>query len=113
MSNRNSMDIDREPANGNPSSPPPQSSPVPSGPSQSTFTVPVTNGAASPVTSPVNGNGDGDVPVPPPHKSNPSSPKPTPEDEAEEFKNAGNKFFKEKDYQRAIAEYTKGTLPSA
>ena len=52
---------------------------------------------------------DEDVPVPPPHRSQPSSPVPTPEAEAEAYKLAGNKFFKEKEFRRAIDEYTKGT----
>lgn len=53
------------------------------------------------------------VPVPPPHKSQPSSPvaaaPPTPE-EAEAFKAQGNKFYKAKDYRKAIEEYSKGWL---
>ncbi|KAH8595708.1 hypothetical protein B0O99DRAFT_652127 [Bisporella sp. PMI_857] len=52
-------------------------------------------------------NGEKEGPVPPPHKSNPTSPAaaaaPTPE-EAEAFKAAGNKFYKEKEYKKAIAE---------
>lgn len=60
--------------------------------------TPAANGAA------VNGNKDKEnVPVPPPHKT----PAPTPAEEAEAFKTAGNTFFKEKNFQRAIAEYTK------
>lgn len=50
-------------------------------------------------------------PEPPPHKSNSASPvqdvPPTPE-QAEEFKAAGNKFYKAKEYKKAIEEYTKG-----
>jgi DnaJ family protein C protein 7 len=50
-------------------------------------------------------------PAPPPHKSDPSSPSgkaaPTSE-EAEAFKVAGNKFYKTKEYKKAIDEYTKG-----
>lgn len=41
--------------------------------------------------------------MPPPHKT----PALTPAEEAEAFKAAGNKFFKEKNYTRAISEYTK------
>ena len=52
-------------------------------------------------------NGDSS-PVPPPHKT-PSSP-PKPAHDPEECKALGNKYFKAKDYTKAIAEYTKGTL---
>lgn len=116
MSSRNSMDIDKEPPNGgSPSPPPPQpqspaAQPVSQPPPQTSnsFTVPITNGA--------NGQGnssDSDVPVPPPHKSQPSSPTQTAADDAETFKNEGNKFFKAKDYIRAIEFYTKGgSLPA-
>ncbi|KAH7038189.1 uncharacterized protein B0I36DRAFT_236311 [Microdochium trichocladiopsis] len=101
MSQRSSfdkMDVDRETA----------SSPPAPGP-QASFSVPVTastNGTKeTPKPSKINTNGAG--PVPPPHKSNPSSPVPTTEDEAESYKAAGNKFFKEKDYRNAIIQYTK------
>ncbi|KAG9247298.1 hypothetical protein BJ878DRAFT_493256 [Calycina marina] len=73
----------------------------------SAFDAPTTkvNGGAS-----VNGNANTEGPAPPPHKSNPTSPAapiaPT-TDEAEAFKAAGNKFFKEKQYKKAIEEYTK------
>lgn len=43
-------------------------------------------------------------PTPPPHKSSGST------DEADSFKLAGNKFFKDGDYRRAIEEYNKGML---
>ncbi|KAI1854666.1 hypothetical protein JX266_000784 [Neoarthrinium moseri] len=101
MSNRSSMDkmdVDREPSAAPPSSPPQQQQQQqPNG-----FTVPVsspTNGRKTPT------NGEG--PVPPPHRSNPSSPVPSAADEAEAYKNAGNKFFKEKDYKNAIVQYSK------
>lgn len=42
-------------------------------------------------------------PTPPPHKV-----QPVPKVDPEACKAAGNKFFKAKDYDRAIAEYTKG-----
>ncbi|KAK8171751.1 hypothetical protein BKA80DRAFT_251301 [Phyllosticta citrichinensis] len=48
-------------------------------------------------------NGDKAAPTPPPHKTPASSP---PQD-AESFKAAGNKFFKAKDYEKAIKEYSK------
>lgn len=60
---------------------------------------------ASNGTVPVNINSsNGNVPVPPPHKT----PAPTPAEEAEAFKNLGNKYFKDKSYHAAITEYTKG-----
>ncbi|KAK9779505.1 putative J domain-containing protein [Seiridium cardinale] len=100
MSNRSSidkMDVDREPSAAPPSSPPPQQK------QSNNFTVPVsspTNGRKTPPT-----NGDG--PVPPPHRSNPSSPVPSAADEAEAYKAAGNRFFKDKDYKNAIVQYSK------
>jgi len=63
-----------------------------------------------PKTNGVNNVSNDDVPPPPAHKSGPSSPVAeilTAED-AEAFKLAGNKFFKAKDYKKAIEEYTKG-----
>ncbi|KAK3944287.1 TPR-like protein [Diplogelasinospora grovesii] len=117
---RNSMDVDKETVNGGtPSSPPPQPQPqsqpqppaptAPPAPSHSnSFTVPVTNGAAS---APANGtDADENVPAPPPHRSQPSSPVPTAAEEAESFKNEGNKHFKDKDYKRAIECYTKAVV---
>jgi DnaJ homolog subfamily C member 7 len=50
-------------------------------------------------------NGDEKSPTPPPHRV-PMIEKPT--IDAEAAKAAGNKFFKAKDYSRAIAEYMKG-----
>lgn len=95
------MDIDREHS----------SSPAPSSPVADT---PKTNGA----------NGAPDGPAPPPHRYTKSPPPPTanyaatpeaatppaepPTIDAEEYKAAGNKFFKIKDYPRAIEEYSKG-----
>jgi DnaJ family protein C protein 7 len=92
------MDVDRD-SSAVPSSPPP-----PQPKKQSSFSVPIPNG----INTAVNGEG----PVPPPHKSNPSSPIPTTEEEAESYKAAGNRFFKEKDYKNAIIQYTKGKLDS-
>jgi DnaJ family protein C protein 7 len=52
---------------------------------------------------------DDEAPAPPPHKS-PSPPaRPTPE-EAEAFKTAGNTFYKNKEFRKAIEEYSKGRL---
>ena len=98
MSRSEPMDVDRE-SNGA-SSPPPAPQP------QTSFSVPIPNG----INTAVNGNGE-DAPAPPPHKSNPSSPVPTAEDEAEAYKAAGNKFFKDKDYKNAIVQYSKGMCP--
>lgn len=126
MSARDSMDkmdIDSEPVNGSsngPSSPQtsqpaPQPKPVEK---KNPFTVPLPTSpdaaAPAPATNGTNGvNGakeasNGDVPVPPPHRSQPSSPAQTAADDAETFKNDGNKYFKAKDYTRAIEFYTKG-----
>ena len=73
-------------------------------------------------------NGDESRPAPPPHRYTTSPPPEsakyaaTPEEstppaqpptiDAEEYKNAGNKFFKIKDYPAAIREYSKGALCS-
>ncbi|KAI0380936.1 hypothetical protein F5Y04DRAFT_256313 [Hypomontagnella monticulosa] len=100
MSSRSSldkMDVDKETPAVPPSSPPPVQQ-------QSSFTVPVT----SPPTNGVKTNTDEEAegPAPPPHRSNPSSPVPTDAEAAEAHKADGNKFFKQKDFSRAIAEYT-------
>jgi DnaJ family protein C protein 7 len=117
MSARDSMDkmdIDSEPVNGSSNAP---SSPQTSQPKpvekKNPLTVPVPNSPDAPATNGTNGvNGakdsNGDVPVPPPHRSQPSSPAQTAADDAETFKNDGNKYFKAKDYTRAIEYYTKG-----
>jgi DnaJ family protein C protein 7 len=101
MSGRNSMDIDQEPpANNGTSTPPPAAS------AQTNFAVPIPNGTTH--------EGQEAAPAPPPHKSNPSSPQPTPADEAESYKAAGNRFFKEKNYAKAIEQYSKGLyIPAA
>jgi DnaJ family protein C protein 7 len=103
MSNRNSfdkMDVDKE----NSAQPPPPSSPPPPQ-QQNSFSVPI--------SSPTNGskpktNGEG--PAPPPHRSNPSSPVPSEAEQAENYKSLGNKSFKERQYKKAIKEYTQGTV---
>ena len=57
-------------------------------------------------------NGD-DSPVPPPHGSNPAtSPPPKPTIDPEACKALGNKYFKAKDYSKAIQEYSKGRPPA-
>jgi len=122
MSARNSMDVDKEPVNGGvsggvnggkPSSPPPQpppqyQQPRPSNPPshQTSFTVPVTNGT----DASTNGVADEAVPAPPPHRSQPSSPVQSEAEQAESFKNDGNKFFKAGDYTHAIEFYTKAVV---
>jgi len=90
------MDVDSEGPNGAPTSPPPQAN------MPGAFDSPKANG------TPAASNGEG--PVPPPHKSNPTSPaaaSPPTVEEAEAFKAAGNKFYKAKEYKKAIEEYTK------
>ena len=86
-----------------------ENSPAPSSPVNSTpGAFPETNGTNS--TNAVNGSSDhekDEAPAPPPHKS-PASPPPKPEVDAEACKAAGNKFFKARERQKAIQEYTKG-----
>lgn len=50
-----------------------------------------------------------EAPAPPPHKSPRSPPPQRDEVDAEACKAAGNKFYKAGQYERAIAEYTKGS----
>ncbi|KAI0202244.1 hypothetical protein F4808DRAFT_84083 [Astrocystis sublimbata] len=98
MSDRSSfdkMDVDKENSAQPPSSPPPVQQ------QKSSFTVPI--------NSPTNGskpepNGEG--PAPPPHRSNPSSPVPSDAEQAENYKSLGNKSFKEKQFKKAIKEYS-------
>ena len=58
-------------------------------------------------------------PAPPPHKSASNSPPPSnsppqsPVVDAKQCKEAGNKFFKAQQYDKAIEEYTKGGSPQA
>lgn len=61
-------------------------------------------------TDHANGADDVGSPVPPPHRT-PTSPPPVPKPtvDPEQFKAAGNKFFKAQDYDKAIKEYSKGT----
>lgn len=97
MSERSSfdkMDVDKENSVQPPSSPPP---PQP----QKSFSVPITSptNGAKPAT-----NGEG--PAPPPHRSNPSSPVPNEAEQAEGYKSLGNKSFKDRQYKKAIKEYT-------
>ncbi|KAI9759933.1 MAG: hypothetical protein M4579_001966 [Chaenotheca gracillima] len=68
--------------------------------------TPVTPGAF-PTTNGTNGvNGDAS-PAPPPHKTPNSPPSQDAAADAESFKAAGNRFFKTKDYDKAIKEYSK------
>lgn len=82
-------------------------SPTPSSPS--------TNApGAFPQTNGTNGDSHENAPAPPPHKA-PASPPPTPQPQAptvdaEACKAAGNKFFKAREWQKAISEYTKGWI---
>ncbi|GAO13135.1 hypothetical protein UVI_02024930 [Ustilaginoidea virens] len=91
------MDIDCEPVNGVSSPASQKQNQHSQNPSaQTNFSVPITNG-----------NHHDEAPAPPPHKSNPSSPIPTPQDDAEAYKAAGNRFFKERNYTKAIEQYSK------
>lgn len=65
--------------------------------------APQTNGTAAAAT---NGADKDSAPAPPPHKD-PTSPPPV---DAEACKAAGNKFFKAREYAKAIQEYTKGAV---
>ncbi|RYP73147.1 hypothetical protein DL771_003783 [Monosporascus sp. 5C6A] len=100
------MDVDKDAA----ASPAPPSSPPPATqqPPSSSYTVPIsappTNGVKD---APLSPKPREEGPAPPPHGSRPSSPVPTAADEAEAYKAAGNKFFKEKDFRNAIIQYTK------
>lgn len=114
MSDRNSfdkMDVDKEnaaqPSSSSSSHPSssarPPSSPPPPQP-QKSFSVPI--------NSPTNGakpEANGEGPAPPPHRSNPSSPVPSDAEQAENYKSLGNKSFKERQYKKAIKEYSQGT----
>lgn len=95
---RNSMDVDSNgPVSSHDTESPatPHRTPLPPFPDNANGTV---NG--------INGDHEDDKsPTPPPHRV-PMVEKPTVD--AEAAKAAGNKFFKAKDYSRAIAEYTKG-----
>ncbi|EGO57868.1 hypothetical protein NEUTE1DRAFT_122217 [Neurospora tetrasperma FGSC 2508] len=113
---RNSMEFDnKENGAASAASPPPpphkqqpqdqQAQQKPTPPAHgSTFTVPMSNGADAAQTN------DGEVPTPPPHRSQPTTPVQSPAEQAEGFKNEGNKFFKAKDYNQAIAHYTKAIV---
>ena len=75
-----------------------------------TTPAPETPGAF-PQTNGVNGEKHSEEearPVPPPHKTPASPPPQKPEVDAEACKAAGNKFYKAQQYEKAIAEYTKG-----
>jgi DnaJ family protein C protein 7 len=113
MSRPEPMDVDREStgAPSSPSTPAAASAAAPQPAPQTAFSVPIPNGLN--INTAVNGTSGGeDAPMPPPHKSNPSSPVPTTEDEAEAYKAAGNRFFKDKDFKNAIVQYSKG-MPAA
>lgn len=98
QSARGSMDVDGSDLN-RVTSPPAESPPVTPANAASGAFLDSTNG-----TSAETNNGKEDKsPTPPPHRS----PMKPPVD-AEACKAAGNKFFKAKDYLRAVTEYTKG-----
>ncbi|KAI1653168.1 hypothetical protein F4813DRAFT_400300 [Daldinia decipiens] len=99
MNSRNSvdkMDLDKDTPAVPPTSPPPLQT--------QSFTIPVNPSPTNGVKKDANEETEG--PAPPPHRSNPSSPVPTDAETAEAHKADGNRFFKQKDYARAIAEYT-------
>lgn len=112
MADQQPMDIDRD-STASPT-------PAPSSPAA----APTPN----PLSKPNGTNGDSTKPAPPPHRYTTSPPPQsanyaaTPEDasppaqpptiDAEEYKAAGNKFFKIKDYPAAIKEYSKGNFSS-
>lgn len=83
---------------------------TPSSPAQSTM---LGSFAATPNANGATNGTNGQAPAPPPHKSPPTSPAATlTVEDAEAFKTAGNKFYKAKEYGKAIDEYTKGQLAS-
>ncbi|KAK4967022.1 hypothetical protein LTR28_003018 [Elasticomyces elasticus] len=96
------MEAVRSPTPSNPAvipTPAPAHAPAP---------VTATSGAV-PTTNGVNGTHEEAAPVPPPHRT-PPSPPPQPQQPAvdpEACKTAGNKFFKAKEYDKAIKEYSK------
>ncbi|KAK6950037.1 hypothetical protein Daesc_008360 [Daldinia eschscholtzii] len=99
MNSRNSvdkMDLDKDTPAVPPTSPPPVQT--------QSFTIPVNPSPTNGVKKDASDETEG--PAPPPHRSNPSSPVPTDAEAAEAHKSDGNRFFKQKDYSRAIAEYT-------
>lgn len=99
---RGSMDAEASDHNGTTSSP--MQSPLPTPLKEAPGAFPETaNGTTNGESNGVNGD-DKKSPTPPPHRE-PLKPKV----DAEACKAAGNKFFKAKDYSRAIAEYTKGS----
>ncbi|KIV80449.1 hypothetical protein PV11_07947 [Exophiala sideris] len=94
--NRESMSVDRDLSEANNDSSVPNGSSPPATPSQDA------PGAFPEDTNGTTNGHEERSPTPPPHKE-PPAPKVDPE----ACKAAGNKFFKAKDYERAIAEYTK------
>jgi len=76
-------------------------------PMQESTPAPQSAPGAFPQTNGTNGDHAEDGPAPPPHRT-PTSPPPQPTVDAEKCKEAGNKFFKAKQYDKAIEEYTKG-----
>ncbi|PVH94658.1 TPR-like protein [Periconia macrospinosa] len=107
MADQQPMDIDRDST----------ASPTPAPSSPAAAQIP------NPLSKPNGTNGEDSKPAPPPHRYTTSPPPQsanyaaTPEDasppaqpptiDAEEYKAAGNKFFKIKDYPAAIKEYSK------
>ena len=92
------MDLDLEAGYGTPSSPPSNLN--------GSYKQASGIGHGHPASSRVNGDSG---PLPPPHGTNPtSSPPPKSAIDPEACKALGNKYFKAKDYTKAIQEYSKG-----
>lgn len=85
--------------------------PVISDPMEESTPAPETPGAF-PQSNGVNGEEHHEEeesgPAPPPHKSPPPQQPEKPKVDAEACKTQGNKFYKAKQYDKAIDEYTKG-----
>ncbi|KAM3070270.1 hypothetical protein ACMFMG_010106 [Clarireedia jacksonii] len=124
------MDVDAEsPRSARTTSPPPAPTPASQTNPQSNIPkapepAPKVNGTSAPSNGPINipmngpANGPANVPddeeppppPPPAHKSNPTSPQaivPSPYEEAETHKDAGNRYYKARQYKKAIEEYSK------
>ncbi|KAK4668820.1 uncharacterized protein QC764_710820 [Podospora pseudoanserina] len=109
LSERKSMDVEKDPVNGGAAAAASGQQKPTAFPHTNSFTVPLSNGtdaSANGAATPA----DEAVPAPPPHRSSPSSPVQSEAEQAESFKNDGNKFFKAGDYKHAIEFYTKAVV---
>lgn len=105
------MDVEKDPVNGGAAAAASGQQKPPAPPHTNSFTVPLSNGTDA-STNGAATSADEAVPAPPPHRSSPSSPVQSEAEQAESFKNDGNKFFKAGDYKHAIEFYTKGGSPT-